>query len=347
MPVFSLEYISERLGLPLKGGDRPIHGLNTLEEAGPLELSFLANPKYAHFLTSTRAGALIVSPEHADAVEHALISQSPYLDFGRALALFARTEGWHSGISPLAFIHPEASLAEDCTVYPLACIGPRAVLGRGCVVFSGAYIGEDCRLGPGCVIYPNAVLMSAVELGRECVVHPGAVLGAEGFGFTRAPDGIRKIPQAGFTRLGDKVEIGANSAVDRGALGPTSIGNDSKLDNLVQIGHNVRMGQRNLVVAQVGISGSARLGDGNTLAGQAGIAGHLRIGDNTVIGPQAGVARDVPDNFQGGGSPLMDRTAFLRYLSIAPRLSALYKSVKRLEEEMKTMKKTGDAGDAE
>lgn len=338
MAEYKLSQIAGALGLVLKGDDASVRGLNTLEAAGPDELSFLSNPKYAHFLPETKACAVIVSQEHANGVKRALISDMPYRDFGRALAMFARAEGAFNGVSEAAFIHPEAGIGKECTVYPTAYVGPRAEIGDGCKIFPGVYIGEDCRVGKGTVIYPGAVLMSAVETGENCVIQAGAVLGAEGFGFTRVGGGIQKIPQAGFTRLGDRVEIGPNSTVDRGALGPTSIGDDTKLDNLVQVGHNVVIGRRNLIVAQVGIAGSTKVGDGNTFAGQAGISGHLKIGDNTIIGPQAGVAQDVPDGFSGSGSPLVDRQTYLRTSVIMQRLPALDKKVKQLEKELAELK---------
>lgn len=330
----TLSEIAEALGLTLKGKNAVIHGLNTLEAAGPGELSFLANPKYAHFLAVTRATAVIVSPEHADAVPCALISDMPYRDFGRALAMFARREGSFDGVSQAAFIDPTAKIGRGCTVYPGAYIGPRAELGDGCAVFPGAYIGEDCRIGAGTVVYPGAVIMSAVQTGEKCVIHAGVVLGAEGFGFTRVDGGIQKIPQAGYTLLGNRVEVGPNSTVDRGALGPTMIGDDTKLDNLVQIGHNVNIGQRNLIVAQVGIAGSTRVGDDNTFAGQAGFVGHIKVGNNTMIGAQAGIAQDVPDNFAGSGSPLVDRQTYLRSAIVMQNLPALAKRVKQLEKEV-------------
>lgn len=338
MAEYQLSQIAAALGLTLKGGDAVVRGLNTLEAAGPDELSFLANPKYAPFLKDTRACAVIVAPEHADEAGRALISESPYRDFGRALAMFARGEGAFSGVSPAAFIDPQAEIGRDCTIYPTAYIGPRASVGDGCKIFPGVYVGEDCRVGAGTVLYPGAVLMSAVETGKNCVIHAGAVLGAEGFGFTRVDGGIQKIPQAGFTRLGARVEIGPNSTVDRGALGPTTVGDDSKLDNLVQIGHNVVIGRQNLIVAQVGIAGSTRVGDGNTIAGQAGIAGHLKIGNNTVLGPQSGVAQDVPDGFVGGGHPLLPRQSYLRSSILLQRLPDMDKKIKQLEKEVAALK---------
>jgi UDP-3-O-[3-hydroxymyristoyl] glucosamine N-acyltransferase len=338
MPEYKLSYIAREIGMTLKGDDLYVTGLNTLENAGPHELSFLANPKYLRFLENSKAGAIILSQEYANNVQRALVSDMPYRDFGRVLTMFARKEGNFSGISKDAFIHPEASLGKNCSVYPFAYIGPRARLGDDCVVFPGVYIGEDCKIGSGCTFYPNAVLMSAVEMGHGCIVHPGVVLGAEGFGFTRVADSIQKIPQAGCVRLGNRVEIGANSTIDRGVLGPTLVGDDNKLDNLVQIGHNVVLGKQNLIVAQVGIAGSTQVGDENTLAGQVGISGHLKIGSNTIIGPQAGIAQDVPDNFSGSGHPLMEKQTYLRCIATLPKLPSIQKTARRLEKELEALK---------
>jgi UDP-3-O-[3-hydroxymyristoyl] glucosamine N-acyltransferase len=339
-----LSDLAARLDLPFKGEDCLIRGVNALEVAGPDELSFLANPRYARFLPLTRAAAVIVSREHADKLERALVSDLPYRDFGRALALFARTEGEFSGISPLACIDPTARLGADCVVYPFVFVGPRAELGAGCRLFPGVYVGEDCRLGAGVTLYPHAVLMSATELGDNCIIHAGAVLGAEGFGFTRAREAIQKIPQAGSVRIGEAVEIGANTTVDRGVMGPTRIGSGSKLDNQVQIGHNVCLGSDNLIVAQVGVAGSASIGNGNTIAGQAGVSGHLKIGDKTVLGPRSGVAHDVPDNYHGGGAPLMGKGDYLRYMALVPKLPAMYKTLKKLEKDLEELKKTSGGG---
>ncbi|MDR2892099.1 MAG: UDP-3-O-(3-hydroxymyristoyl)glucosamine N-acyltransferase [Deltaproteobacteria bacterium] len=337
MPEYTLEDLAAKLSLTLKGGNAKVSGLNTLEAAGPDEVSFLANPKYAPFLEHTRACAVIVDEAHADKVERALISKTPYLDFGRALALFTRKEGSFVGVSDQAYIDPQAELGEGCVVYPFAYIGARARVGKTCVIFSGAYIGEDAIIGDNCRLYPNAVVLSRVELGEGCELHPGAVVGSDGFGFTRpspGSDAIQRIPQAGFVRLGKEVSVGSNAAIDRGALGPTTIGDETKIDNLVQIGHNVTVGKAGLVISQVGVAGSCRIGDRVTLAGQAGIAGHLKIGNDAVIGPQAGVAKDVPDGFQGGGSPLVDGQTFLRTLSLMPKLPDLFKRISKLEKEL-------------
>lgn len=347
MSEYTLADLAEKLGLTLKGENSVVRGLNTLEAAGPDEVSFLANPKYASFLETTRAGAVIVDEEHAGKVRRALVSQNPYLDFGRALALFARSEGTCSGVSPEASIHPDAVIGENCTIYPFAFVGARARLGENCTLFPGSYVGEDCVIRPNCVLYPNAVLLSRVELGEGCEIMPGAVIGADGYGFIRNPSGggIQRIPQAGFVRLGRDVSVGSNSTIDRGALGATSIGDETKIDNLVQIGHNVSVGKENLIVAQVGVAGSTSIGDRGTIAGQVGVAGHLKIGNDVLLGPQAGVAKDVPDGFSGGGTPLVDSRTFMRTLASMPGLPELFKRVAKLEKQLAALQEEqGETG---
>lgn len=332
-----LSRIADQLGLRLQGEDMDVTGVNTLDDAGPDELSFLANPKYAPRLAETRAGAVIVRPEHAHEVTRALIADEPYPAFARAVALFASPQGEFAGVSPLASIHPDAVLGEDCDVAPFAHIAARARLGRGCRIFPGVYVGEDCELGEGCILYPNAVLMAGTRLGRDCVLQPGAVLGAEGFGFARTPEGIHKVPQIGRVMAGDRVEVGANSAVDRAALSATVIGDGTCIDNLVQVGHNVRLGRDCLIVSQVGISGSTHVGDNVTMAGQVGVAGHLSIGSGVTIGPQAGVAKDIPEGQTVGGTPTVDYGTYLRTLSLMPRFPELFKRLSRLEKELEKL----------
>lgn len=333
-----LSDLAARLGLMLRGEDGEFTGLNTLEAATETEVSFLANPKYAHFLTQTRARAVIVSEESAPSVATALVSDNPYRDFGRAAAFFVRRESDFCGVSPLAVMHPDAVLGAGCTVHPHAHIGARSVLGEGCVLFPGAYVGEECVLGKGCVLYPNAVALSGVIMGEACVLQPGAVVGTDGFGFVRIAGQMQKIPQIGTVLLDDGVELGANACVDRSTLGATRIGKDSKLDNLVQIGHNVSLGEQCLIISQVGIAGSTRVGDRVTMAGQAGIAGHLTIGDDVTIGPQAGVPKDIASGVTGSGSPFMEGRNFMRTAVLIPKLPDINRRVQQLEKELASMK---------
>ncbi len=338
MIAYKLSEIAVRLGLTLQGEDAEIIGVNTLEGAGPEEVSFLANPKYADQLAATRAGAVIVRPEHAGDVRRALISNNPYQDFGRVLELFASQQGSFSGISPLAFIHPEAELADGVTVFPFAYIASHARIESGVRIFPGAYVGEDVRIGKDSTIYPNAVLMAGTSVGENCILHPGCVLGADGFGFARTPAGIQKIPQVGRVAVGNSVEVGANAAIDRAVLDTTRVGDGTKIDNLAQIGHNVRIGRNTFIVSQVGISGSTTIGDNCTLAGQVGVAGHLHIGDNVTIGPQSGVPKDIPSDVVVGGSPAVDQRTYMRTLALMPRFPELFKRLSKLEQELEELK---------
>lgn len=338
--AWTVAKVAETLGLPFKGEDREITGINTLEKAGPDQISFLSNARYAQCLPLTRAGAVIVTAEYADSVPCALISENPYIDFGRAVAIFARPQGSYAGVSGEAAVHEEAVLERGVTVYPFAFVGPRTTVGARSVIFPGCYVGEDCVIGEGCVLYPNAVLMAGTTLGKNCIVHAGVVLGADGFGFARMPGGgVQKIPQIGSVSIGDDVEIGANAAVDRAVLGATTVGRGTKIDNLVQLGHNVTLGEECFIVSQVGISGSTHVGDRTTMAGQVGVAGHLKIGSDVTIGPQSGVAKDIPDGMTCGGSPSVDGRTFMRTLAVMPKLPDMYKRLGRLEDELNELKK--------
>jgi UDP-3-O-[3-hydroxymyristoyl] glucosamine N-acyltransferase len=333
-----LSELAVAFDLTLRGEDCEFVGLNTLDEAAENEVSFFANPRYRSRLARSRACAVILAAEYAPEVKRALISTHPYRDFARAASLFVRKDGDFTGISPLAFVHPEARIGSGCTLYPHTYVGARASLGPGCVLFPGAYVGDDCLLGSDCVLYPNAVVLAGVEIGAKCILRSGAAIGTDGFGFVRVEGQMQTIPQIGIVRLADGVDIGANSCVDRATLGATSIGKDSKLDNLIQIGHNVSLGEQCLIVAQVGIAGSVKIGDRATMAGQAGIAGHLKIGDDVTIGPQTGVTNDIPSGMKGGGTPFMENGTFLRSLAIMPRLPELQRRMLRMEKELAELK---------
>lgn len=333
--------VAQLLGRELRGEDRDITGPGTLEEAGAGTISFLANPKYISQLSETAAGTIILHAEQADKAPHGaslILSPNPYLDFARVLVMFVKPQGEFTGISPNACIAPDAVLGAGCTAYPFVFVGPRAKIGDKTILFPGAYIGEDCELGEGVIVYPNAVLMAGTKVGAGSIIHPGAVLGADGFGFVPGANGIEKIPQVGCVSVGASVEIGANAAIDRAALGETRIGDGTKIDNLVQLGHNVRMGKNCLIVSQVGISGSTHVGDRVTMAGQVGVAGHLHIGNGVTIGPKSGVARDIPENETVGGIPVVDRGTYMRTLALMPKFPDMYKRIGQLEKELARLK---------
>ncbi|SKA77524.1 UDP-3-O-[3-hydroxymyristoyl] glucosamine N-acyltransferase [Paucidesulfovibrio gracilis DSM 16080] len=335
-----LSEIATRLGLEHIGPDREILGVNTLESAAESELSFLVNPKYVKALESTNAGAVLLSSEHAPLVESALLSNNVYMDLARVVSLFAKSQGDFAGHSPLAFIHETASVHEDATVYPFAFVGSKAVVGADSVVFPGCYVGERSSVGEGCLLYPNAVLMADTTLGDRCILQPGAVLGGDGFGFAQTPVGHMKIPQIGRVDLGDDVEVGANSSIDRAALDLTQVGSGTKVDSLVQIGHNVRIGEHCLVVAGSGIGGSTRIGDGVVIGGQAGIKDNITIGDGCMIGAQSGVNNDLSAGSKVTYTPMMEIGTYLRVGASLPRLPDLLKRVRRLEREIEQLRTT-------
>ena len=332
--TFKLSDLAGKLGLTLKGEDKDISGVATLEEAGPGDISFLANPKYIPQLATTLAGAVVVHADHSDGAATALISPDPYRDFSRIMYFFARPQGGFAGISHQAFVHPEAELGQGCTVYPFCYIGSRARLADGVTLFPGCYVGEDVSIGPGTVIYPNVSIMAGCKIGEKCIIHAGVVLGADGFGFVPTPTGIEKIPQVGVVRIGNQVEIGANTTIDRASLGETLVEDGCKIDNLVQLGHNVRVGRYTMLVSQTGIAGSTRVGERVIMAGQAGIGGHLNIGDGAVIGPKTGIGQDVPAGQTVMGMPPMEGRQYLRYMFTAPKLMDMVKKIKQLEKDV-------------
>ena len=337
--AWTLSALARSYGLTLQGEDREITGCNSLAEAGPSELSFLANPKYLKQLATTRAGAVILDPRYSDRYPACLLSQNPYFDFARVAHLFAPSEGFFQGRSEQAFIHPEAEVAEDATIYPLVTIGPRAVVASGCVLYSGVYVAEDCRIGPGCVLYPNVVLMSRTVLGRRVMLHAGVVIGSDGFGFASDDEqGLEKIPQVGKVVIEDEVDIGANTTIDRATLGETRIKKGTKIDNQVQIGHNVEVGQGSILVAQAGVAGSSKLGNQVILAGQVGVSGHLEIGDRAKIGAKSGINKNLQPDAEVTGYPAMEHRKFLRYAALQPRMPELYQRMKALEAEMEKIK---------
>ncbi|PWS34900.1 UDP-3-O-(3-hydroxymyristoyl)glucosamine N-acyltransferase [Falsiroseomonas bella] len=312
-------------GGELRGGDpqRLISGVGPLDAAGPQAVSFLDNRRYAGLLPATRAAAVVLAEDFAGRLPEgvaAIVTAQPYLGFARIAARLHPRPAPRPGIHPSAVVDPSALLGEGCEVGPLAVIGAGAEIGAGCVVGPHAVVGEGVVLGDGCRIGAHASLSHCIA-GRGVVVHPGARIGQEGFGFAVTPEGrFETMPQLGRVILGDLVEIGANSTVDRGSQGDTVLGAGTRLDNLVQIGHNVRTGRGCVIVAQVGISGSATLGDGVQMGGQSGLTGHLTLGDRVRVSAQAGVMNDVPAGTDVAGTPAWPAKDTLRAMAALRKL---------------------------
>ena len=345
----SVQELARRIGAELRGGGAgDISGIAPLETAGPSQIAFYANPRYRKELQATRAGAVIVSDADAAQVPASaarLVAPQPYVAFAKASALFhdglVIEPGIQAGalIDETAEIHPTAAISPGAYVGPDARIGARATLHAGARVLDGARIGEDCILWPGAVVREHCIV------GNRVVLQPNAVVGSDGFGFAFDLEGDgngpmhRKVPQAGIVRIEDDVEVGACSCIDRATLGETLVGRGTKIDNLVQIGHNVQVGPLCLIVAQVGISGSTQVGQGVVLAGQVGLVGHLRIGDGARAGAQAGVAHDVADGETVTGYPAMPHREWLRMSAALPRVPELLKQVRKLQQRVEQLER--------
>ncbi len=304
-------------------GDLLLAGIAPLQAAGPDELSFLDNRRYLPALRQTRAGAVIVHPDLAGDVSAgtmAIVTREPYLGWARAAALFFPPPPVRPGVHAAAVVESGAIVDPSAEIGPLAVIGAGAEIGPRCRIGAGAVIGAGVILGADCRVGPHASISHA-RLGARVYIYPGARIGQEGFGFAIGPAGPVTVPQLGLVIIGDDVEVGANSCVDRGSAQDTVIGMGSRLDNLVQIGHNVQLGRCCVVVAQVGIAGSAIVEDFVQIGGQAGIAGHITIGRGARIGAQAGVMGEIPAGQEWVGSPAMPAREMFRQVALVKRLA--------------------------
>ena len=323
---FALWEIAEASGARLgKGADaqRLIVGVAGLQAAGPDDLSFFDNPRYGEVLSATRAGAVIVAPNHVARVPAGtapLLAERPNLAWARALRLFFPPLRPQPSIHASSVIASDAVLGADVVVEAGAVIGARAVIGAESVIGANAVIGPGVVVGRECRIGDGASVACTI-MGDRVIIHPGARIGQDGFGLASGPDGHVTIPQLGRVLIGDDVEIGANTTIDRGSLGDTVIGAGTRMDNLVQIGHNVRLGRGCIIVAQVGIAGSVVVGDFATIAGQAGIAGHLSVGRGARIGAQSGVMNDIPAGETWVGSPARPAIHMMRAFAVLDHLA--------------------------
>ncbi len=333
-----LGVLAEQIGCRLEGdGGVEVVGVRALDEAGPTDLTFVTDARHAAQLPASRAAAVIL-PESAPAADRpTLRAPNPYLALARALAAFHPAERAAPGVHATAVVAADARVHAEASVGPLCVIAAGAEIGAGTVLDAQVFVGAQARIGRDCRIFPQVTLRERTELGDRVTVHAGAVIGADGFGYAR--DGARyvKIPQVGRVVLEDDVEIGANVTVDRATLGATRIGRGTKIDNLVQIAHNVRVGEDTVIVAQVGISGSSQIGSRVTLAGQVGVVDHVRIGDDAVVGAQAGVTKEVPPGAIVLGSPAVPHLEFKRQLAATARLPLLGKTLRALEERLRAL----------
>ncbi len=334
--------IAQRLEGRLEGdGHVEITGLAGIREAQPGQLSFVANPQYAAAAAATRASAVIVAADWSRPCSAALIRvRNPDKAFALAAQWFAPAPPPPlTGVHPTAIVAPDARLGDGVALGPFCVVEAGARIGEHTVISAGCYIGHGVAIGANCRLYPHVSIREHCRLGDRCILHNGVVIGSDGFGYIQEGAIRRKIPQIGIVVIGNDVEIGANVTVDRARFGQTIIGNGVKIDNLVQIAHNVIIGDNAVIVAQVGISGSTTIGERTILAGQVGIAGHLTIGSDVIIGAQSGVSKNIPDKSFVLGSPAQpyEKTAKIHALTmrlpdLKDKLAALEQRIAALEQ---------------
>ncbi len=327
-------------GLPAGCAELEISGVASLQEARKGDITFFGNPRYLAQLRSSNATAVLVPKDFNEEISAIpLRVDNPSAAFAAIVAAFAPCDPVPvPGIHPSAVVSPLATLGEGVFVGPLAVIGEGAVIGARSVIDSGCLIGREVRIGEDCHLYSGAIIRERCILGNRVILQPGAVIGSCGFGYEFKEGRHVKIPQTGIVEIGDDVEIGANTTIDRARFGRTVIGEGSKIDNLVQIAHNVQVGPHSVICSQVGIAGSTRIGSYVTLAGQVGLAGHIEIGDKAVLGAKAGVSKNVPAGAMLVGAPAKPMKEFKQANFYISQLGKLYERVKELEGEVKRLK---------
>lgn len=339
----TLRHIAESIGGTVIGDDQVlIRGINSLLLAEKGEISFLADPRLKDQIKGTKASAVIVKELTNLYQGPQLISPNPYLTYARVATIFAPPAPRFPGISEKAIIGEGTHLGKDVSVYPFVYVGQEAVIGNRVILFPGVYVGDRVTVGDGSVVYPNVTIMSDCIIGKEVIIHAGSVIGSDGFGYAWDGDVSVKIPQTGIVQIEDNAEIGAQNAIDRASLGKTKIGKGVKTDNLVQISHNVVVGENTVIIAQAGIAGSTRIGRNVVIGPQAGVSDHLEIGDRVMVVGGSGVAQSISAGEVVSGFPTMPHRLWLktrghirRLPKYSERLRKLEDRVKELEEELK------------
>jgi UDP-3-O-[3-hydroxymyristoyl] glucosamine N-acyltransferase len=331
------EYVGGRV---IGDGSVLISRVSPIEEAGQGDITFLANPRYARFIAASKASAVIVAPQvvgdkWATSGQGFLEVAQPYVAFAKILQLFAPSAEYRREIAASAHVEPSAKLGENVSIYPNAYIGKSAKVGDRSVLLPGVFLGDRVEIGSDCVLHPNVVVGDRCRLGNKVILHAGVVIGSDGFGYAGSGDQRTKIPQVGIVEVEDNVEIGANATIDRATLGRTLICRGAKIDNLVQIAHNVTVGENSVIAAQAGIAGSTKIGKNVTLAGQVGVVNHIEIGDGATIGPQSGVPQSVPAGaLLSGGIGVAPHQQWLKVMTLLPQLPKLWHLVRTLEKQV-------------
>jgi UDP-3-O-[3-hydroxymyristoyl] glucosamine N-acyltransferase len=326
-----LSAIAAALQVRLENGspDTEITGLNGIEQAGPGELTFVSNPKYAAAAKSTRAAAVIVGEDFPAIPAAMLRAKDPYLSFAHALELFCKRPAYPAGVHATAVVHESARIGQNAHIGPYVVIGDNVEIGADAVLLAHVVIYPGVKIGDNFFAHARATVRENCRIGNNVLLQNGVVIGADGFGFAKTAEGHwHKIPQPAPVIIEDDVEVQANSCIDRASVGETRIGRGVKVDNLVQVGHGTNVGEDALLCAQVGLAGSTDIGKRAILTGQVGVVGHCKVGENAIVTPQSGVAADIPAGALVSGSPAVDHKAWLKYSAILPRLPELVRAIR-------------------
>ncbi len=342
-----MEFSAKQIAAFIEGeiiGDEnaTVHTFAKIEEGIPGAISFLSNPKYTPYIYDTNASIVLVNKdfEPEKEIKATLIKvENAYESLSKLLNLYEMSKSKKQGIDPLAAIAPSAKLGENIYVGPFAVIGENVVIGDNTFIHAHVCVADNVKIGNNCALYPHVTIYHDCRIGNECNIHAGSVIGADGFGFAPTPDGYEKIPQIGIVILEDRVDIGANTCIDRATMGATIIRKGVKLDNLIQVAHNDEIGSHTVMAAQVGIAGSTKIGEWCMFGGQVGIAGHITIGDHVNFGAQSGVPSSVKANQQLIGTPPMEQKPYFRSASIYRKLPDMYFEMNALRKELEELKK--------
>ena len=340
---FSAKQIAEFIQGTIVGDENAtVHTFAKIEEGIPGAISFLSNPKYTSYIYDTQSSIVLVNKdfEPEREVKATLIKvDNAYESLAKLMTLYEQSHPKRTGIDPLAYVAPTAKIGENVYLAPFACVGDHAEVGDNTELHPHATVGRNAKVGKNCILYTNSNVYHDCIVGDNCILHSGSVIGADGFGFAPTPNGYDKIPQIGIAILEDDVEIGANTCVDRATMGATIIRKGVKLDNLIQVAHNVEIGSNTVIASQTGIAGSTKVGEWCMFGGQVGIAGHIKIGDKVNLGAQSG----VPGNIKSGqsliGTPPIEMKNFFKSSAVFKKLPEMYMELNNLKKELEELKK--------
>ena len=343
MMEFTAKQIAEFVQGKVEGDENvAVHSFAKIEEGTKGAISFLSNLKYLHYIYETQSSIVLINDdvELEKPVTPTLIRvKNAYESVAKLLQLYQSMKPQKTGVDPLAFISPKATLGKDVFVGAFAYVGDETVIGDGTLIHPHAYIGEQVQIGAKCQVFPNVTIYNNCRLGNNVTIHAGSVIGGDGFGFAPNPEGYEKIPQIGIVVIEDNVEIGANTCIDRSTMGQTVIRKGVKLDNLIQVAHNCEIGENTVMSAQVGLAGSTKIGAWCMVGGQAGFSGHIKVADKTIVGAQCGVIKDTKGNGESLiGSPAMDPKMFFKAKAIYSKLPDMYRQIAALQRELEELK---------